>query len=85
MVVEKEKKQAIKEILESNMIVHSRGRGRKMVGEFEATLGSEQRESSNERGRKEEKSTADKAVPLLCTAVGWQPTSSLTNVLIIVY
>lgn len=40
-------------------------RQRQEDGEFEATLGSKQIESSKERGRKEEKSTVDKAVPLL--------------------
>lgn len=49
MIVQKEK-QAIKEISESNMIVHSRQR--QEDAEFEATLGSEQIEGSEERREK---------------------------------
>lgn len=55
MVVQKEKKTGYKGVKYDSAL----RRQRQEDGEFEATLGSKQK-----RGRKEEKSTVDKAVPL---------------------
>lgn len=59
MIVQKEKKTGYKGDIRVKYDSALR-RQRQEDGEFEATLGSKQK-----RGRKEEKSTVDKAVPLL--------------------